>query len=811
MPIKNIDFLNSLPDTIVRWWFERWIDPLLWLVLGIVFAGLTLLGTKPISIPRSSTEDVGLATHLGVRTRQLLLWTFAISLVFVQLVVALVGMKAYGFSQLVVLMMERSVERAFYWWEIPVAMWTGAAMLTFFFKRVVATRWSAFRRRLRMKQTGEELSDIRVEVGKLKAKMFLPSNYYRKDAVFFGMDASNKPIYMAEKDWRTKHMKIIGPTQTGKGVLLGVLVDQSIRAGDCVVVIDPKPDMHLREIMRKAAEESGRKFLELDLNDGSPHRWAPFAGGTQRDRRARLMSAFGLTDSGDAADFYKAGERAMLDSMLPNWSGDLVALAHLIQQKKATESMQRTVSYLNEWLAVSTYSPGKGRGFSVERAMKENAVVWVRGHLADLLTIKAATVFIMEVIQEALRLFNNGRTSHLYLVVDEVKFMISDTLANALATVAGFDMNCALAYQSLLDLRSLRDRSLNERSIEDSINVNCKLTVCYQAANQETAEWAAAMSGTIQKAVTKSESVKAGRYGAEEWEEDRMISREEVALIPENIMLALPERVGAFFRPGQLASVLYTAWVPVQLNHAQPKATEAKTEAVGEDDLAPTVPNHIFAAKPRDAGLTVARTASQNGQPKAGADHRDQTSTAAGHQQVRTNEHRNRSAGVSDNNRNRIPNAPAQVQDSSSRVHTSGAEQANSDSGPESEAQSHADNVSRNYRAHVQTETANGGNGPPGGNNEAGKHSQKTSANGNQKSNGNVHNGNRRNSQQPRQQHRPQPPKQAANDVGKFPPKPAPAVEPTADLKIASQPLVKRDDIAMVAVSPDTADAIIGE
>jgi hypothetical protein len=594
--------LAKLEDLAVRWWFSVWVDPWVWIALAVVLAGLSVLGTRPITAPRN--DEAGIFTHIAVRLRQTLVWTFVLAIVVVQVVVAILGSHAYGFGKLVPLMLERMTERGMYWWEIPLGSWAVAAMLTFLGRRVVASKWSALRRKLRLRQTGEELSDIRVEGGKLAPKAFLPRQHYKKDKMFFGLDGANKPVYVPDEDWKSMHMKVIGPTQTGKGVLLGVLADQSIRKGHCVIVVDPKPDKHLKDIMRQTAKECGRKFMELDLNDGSKHRWAPFAGGNPRDRRSRLLSAFGLADTGEQADFYKAGERALLDELLRNWGGDLLSLRNLIEHGKLADNMKRTLSYVNEWLSVETFSPQKGRGFSVERAMKENAVVWVRGHLADPLIIKAATIFIMEVIQEAMRLYNNGRTSHLFFPIDEVRFMVSDTLANGLATVAGFDMNCVVSYQSLLDLLALRDKQVNAKSISESINVNCKLTVCYQAANSETAEWASRLSGTIQKSVTRMETVKAGRFGAEEWEDDRMIARQEVPLISENTMLSLPPRVGVFFRPNSLAMTLFTGWVPVKHEPSEPPKEAAETIAVAPV-RAETLENKPFPTQPPQSASPV--------------------------------------------------------------------------------------------------------------------------------------------------------------------------------------------------------------
>ncbi|NND65564.1 MAG: type IV secretory system conjugative DNA transfer family protein, partial [Gammaproteobacteria bacterium] len=444
-------------------------------------------------------------------------------------------------------------------------------------------RLSSARRLLRVKQSGEELSDIRTEAGRLKGKRFAPSKYYKSNQFFLGLDDSGKPVYEDDSTWKSWNQKIIGPTQTGKGVFIGVQIDQAIRKGYCAIVIDPKPDKHLKAIMKQACQDTGRNFVELDLNPGHPGQWAPFAGGAPRERRARMYYALSLNDTGKESDFYKAKERSVIDDLLfpkekvglspdptrPNveWDWTIGRMLELLDRPAIEDDVRRTLSLLSEWNSIDTFSPDlkRGQAFSVERALLNNDVVYVRASLMDRNILKAASVLIMEMVQELMRLYKNGRPqgSHIFLLIDEVKFMISDQLANALATCVGFDSNISIAYQSILDLQDLDDANVNAKTVENSVNINCKLTLCYQAANAETAMWAEELSGTQLKAVTGGESVKVGRHGVEKWTEERSIVRQEAPIISHNTMLMLPQMVGVLFRPATIATVLYTAWVAV--------------------------------------------------------------------------------------------------------------------------------------------------------------------------------------------------------------------------------------------------------
>jgi hypothetical protein len=73
-----------------------------------------------------------------------------------------------------------------------------------------------------------------------------------------------------------------------------------------------------------------------------------------------------------------------------------------------------------------------------------------------------------------------------------------------------------------------------------------------------------------------------------------MVARQEVQLVPENVMRSLPERTAILFRPGKLAVPLYTCWVPVkpdtlkeiaeQAAQDKARAEEKKLEAVKNDN-----------------------------------------------------------------------------------------------------------------------------------------------------------------------------------------------------------------------------------
>lgn len=213
-----------------------------------------------------------------------------------------------------------------------------AKITSFIFHRTVKTQWSSLERRFRYNVSGDKESDIRDVVGKLKTKQYLPSKYYREDSdIFIGLNAQDKAQYIDVAQFEETHTEIIGPTRTGKGVVMGVIAEQEIKRGNMFIFHDPKGDKFLPHIMKEAAEKNGAKFVYFDLNETGIGTWSPFEAGTKREQRSRLMWALGMKETGSDADFYKLGEKSIIDLLL---SGDAWTSEHLLKTIKERKGDQ---------------------------------------------------------------------------------------------------------------------------------------------------------------------------------------------------------------------------------------------------------------------------------------------------------------------------------------------------------------------------------------------------------------------------------------------------------------------------------------
>ena len=442
----------------------------------------------------------------------------------------------------------------------------GGALLLGLIVRLVCFRYvmpfvSKTKRKMRHTQTQDNPSDIRDENKKRKAIDFLPAKLYKKGNMLMGVTHEKKPIYTPLPTWYETNMQIIGPTRYGKGVAIGVIMEQTILNGVGLFYIDPKGDQFAPRILSQTAKKMGRKFYYLTLHDRGIGQWSPFTGGSKSEALARIKAAFGLAFTGDpGTDFYKSQEFKLLSNAF-NKTQHLQGL----KQALHTTDALKTLAELEEWTAIASLNPNQDAGFSIEQALLDNAVVYVQGDLNHNVIKQATQVFLNELIQETRRL-DELRDHHVTIVVDEVSFLTSDILTTALATLVGFRANFVLAYQSQNDLLNLNDKTANAQYVYHSINVNCQLKLVHGGADADTAQWIADLSGTISKEVTRSEMTEISGTGGETWNSSRSIGLMEENFIAKNVVLTLPPRVGIFIQPRSLPQVCCTSFVPVDVD-----------------------------------------------------------------------------------------------------------------------------------------------------------------------------------------------------------------------------------------------------
>ncbi|HFW5273065.1 TPA: hypothetical protein ACIBWY_004194 [Salmonella enterica subsp. enterica serovar Bullbay] len=468
-------------------------------------------------------------------------------------------------------------------------------------RRFIRPKISAWFRRFRVSQTSDTMSDIRIEQGKYQPKNFNPLDWYREGEFFFGMDDKNLPIYKSDDYLSKVNIKILGATQTGKGVIQGVLADQAIMKGWGVWFWDQKPDKFIYSIMKQRCISERKEIFEIDINGEGIGEYAPFEHGTKREILDRFFSAFGLETGGTDADYYKNNAQEVMYFIFPFWDRSLKDLKKLLSghDKRIPEDKQEWIqknsgnirTQLNKWLELPGLSPKKGEGLNITELIKNGSVVYVKGSTKD----KVVRAVLKTMLREwSTAVIREQPEKHIFGILDEARFVISSEVADSLATILSSNASLSIAYQERDDLLNIPDeKPLIAQSIKKGAETNTNLTLVYRC-NDETAEWIAKNSGTTAKSLTKLEEVDTDGYGAENWKGRRMIGQQEEYYIPVNTVLAVEERVGIMQTMFELSRVLFTCWVPVEKFYTMP-ARQVQQEIDSQyDDVVQPEPEYDF-------------------------------------------------------------------------------------------------------------------------------------------------------------------------------------------------------------------------
>lgn len=431
---------------------------------------------------------------------------------------------------------------------------------------------SSWKRKLRVLQTGDAASDIRVEFGRIKAKMFDPQMFYTLGKTFWGLSLDGAAVYSDDEIFTKTHTKAVGPSQTGKGVILGVLLDQAIWKGWGAGFIDKKPDDFIFDILRESALRNGnRPFTVVDLTSNNTIGYHPFKYGKARDRRERTVMALGLRATGSDGDHYRGKAREIIDLLLPYWTtGTLSHLKDLLDSPPQTITPSQLLlirtygdnvkSPLNEFIQLKTLDPN-GDGLDIAKVLKEGHVFYIRSDIQDTVVRQAEACLMEEIIQVVRDI---ELSNFVQLVIDEARFSMTETLADSLAVVLSKKLVMTLSYQSINDPLNISDKNTNAQSVKSGIETNSQNSLMYKPNDKDTAEWTASLTGEAQKTLTKMEKITRNEGGAEEWEGERTVGSQAENYIHTNKLYAMPARVGALIRQGALAELLCTAWIPVE-------------------------------------------------------------------------------------------------------------------------------------------------------------------------------------------------------------------------------------------------------
>lgn len=411
----------------------------------------------------------------------------------------------------------------------------------------------------------------------IRSRDFDPAAYFKpKQGIFFGLDAAARPIYLPIRQAR-QHLQVVGRTGCGKGVSIQMLVPQFVQQGESAFLFDPKDDKFLPEVLAAWCASAGVPFRLIDLRSTVPQ-INLLAGISARDLSTLFSAGFGLADSGGIDRVYRLDDRkaaqtaAELIAGLPNPS--LPELLGAAVTEESVTSAKVFWGFLQELAMLPAFATRDGLALS--QCLAEPGITYVVGSTLDPVVIMAQKMLLLRVLQLIYARPRRDDQRWVTLVVDEFKYLLSQSAIDALGIVRDFNCHVVVAHQSLGDLEACP--GIPPAMVAGAVRDNTGLKLTYRPVDDLTARWAQDLSGTTRKHI---ESV---RKDVKEGTADGAWRDEEVPLVHRNDLYKLPDMSGVLFGVG---APTYVSMRPLRCRRARPTVTPAPPIPGAEDAAAP--------------------------------------------------------------------------------------------------------------------------------------------------------------------------------------------------------------------------------
>ncbi|HBV7337668.1 TPA: TraM recognition domain-containing protein [Klebsiella variicola] len=443
-------------------------------------------------------------------------------------------------------------------WSVRIAFTVTGIIFHIMLRRIFTPELDKIKKRLVKKTTLER--ELRTDVRTVKSLLpetlhYDPLDYIDLNkGIFTGMDRENEPMYLPLNDWQKQHADIIGTTGAGKGVAAGILLYQSIIAGEGVFVMDPKDDEWAPHLYQKACEDAGKPFALIDLR--KQHYQLNLIEDITPDELEELFVAgFSLAEKGQESDFYRIDDRkaariaAQFVSDNPSatirdvYNGDYVQ--GVAEKIKAFFGKIEELAILN-----AINSP---EGFSLKHIFDEGGCCYVVGSMRNSKIITAQRMLLVRLYQLAEkrdRVTDVPRPIAIYL--SELKYHLSRPALEGLGAARDKGVHIIMDHQSIADLKDC-PADLKGDAVVGAVFENAKFKLVYRVMDPDTAEWVARMSGTI-LVDDELRKAKTDNMLTETIDSERTIRQAERFFIDSNMILNLPDFVSFIFTTKTLPS-----------------------------------------------------------------------------------------------------------------------------------------------------------------------------------------------------------------------------------------------------------------
>jgi hypothetical protein len=426
-----------------------------------------------------------------------------------------------------------------------------------------------------------DIRSIRVHIPNHQ-EAYDPTEYFsRLRGIFFGLDEHRRPVYLPRTKWEESNMQVVGPTGSGKGVVVGVILTQAVRHGHSVFVLDPKGDQFLPHVLYQAAKDAEVPYGYLDLTANVPQ-WNPLMAKSAYEIEELFAAGFDLSERGTEADYYRLDDRhaaLVISEMISRKPSTLLqALQGFItEQPELAKLAKNFVHHLRE--VASTEVTHTAFGLNIGRVMQKGGVVYVRGATRNPRVQMLQRMFVISVIQHAEARVRESAT-RVTVFLDEFKYLISRPALEALGTIRDKKVHVIVAHQSLGDLRG-GPGDIDSDAVVGAVNDNCTLKITYQVQDPDTADWFARLSGEI-LVDEELRGVRTNPGLAETRDGERTLRQTVRCLVDTNMLQALPARCAVLYGAG-LARFIFTS--PIKVEKSEEAVAPAAALPISQGDI----------------------------------------------------------------------------------------------------------------------------------------------------------------------------------------------------------------------------------
>jgi|GEM_PF-3040021 len=366
-------------------------------------------------------------------------------------------------------------------------------------------------------------------------KRFNPLQYLEKNRYFLGLDHSSsaQPLYNQE----SIHTQIVAPTRSGKGVFIGIKAVEALRENRGLIVVDPKEDDFLPQVILEELERQRRPddlYILNWPNDFGYTVFSPTDSIEEATKKMTIMLNLIENDTELGASHYRKSERIMLSKIMNIFFNAEKLLD--IKLNRSLSSLSQFLKYVNADLnAVSEFAKEQEKSkpnfdkleklskryfdpelfskidlnpsqittleslqfsisefehvviynkFQLAAALSEGKVLYIKSDMLDETALKFLKLVIADIIQQSKKLKNQ---TNCLVILDELSFYPTQILSAGLATAAGFGVKFILSYQSEAQMR--------DESLRVAIKDNCQTKIYYKTSDDKTLKYIELLSG----------------------------------------------------------------------------------------------------------------------------------------------------------------------------------------------------------------------------------------------------------------------------------------------------------------------------